>query len=101
MDARADAGGVPDIDFAELHIGFGESDAFDYAHGGVGFEEQVERGGCEIPHRRRQGKLCWKSWERKRIRRKENRQRKERGHGMPCPTGKCRWDYVPSCQEAR
>src|ERR1700747_3173308 len=42
VNARADAGGVPGIDFAELHSGFGEGDAFYGAHGGVGFEQQVE-----------------------------------------------------------
>src|SRR5437899_3344425 len=36
VDARTDAGGKPGVDFAELHIGFGERDAFDAAHFDVG-----------------------------------------------------------------
>src|SRR5262249_46694351 len=44
VNARTDAGGEPRIDLAELHIGFGERDAFDGAHGGVSFEEKVELG---------------------------------------------------------
>src|SRR5437899_1890217 len=42
VDARADAGGKPGIDFAELHVGFGERYAFDAAHFSVGREEQRE-----------------------------------------------------------
>ncbi len=42
MNAGADAGDIPGIDFAELHIGFGEGNAFDLTHGGVGFEKEVE-----------------------------------------------------------
>ncbi len=42
VDARADAGDKPGIDFAELHVGFGERYAFDAAHFGVGREEQCE-----------------------------------------------------------
>src|SRR4029077_6222433 len=33
VNGGADAGGVPGIDFAELHVGFGERDAFNRAHG--------------------------------------------------------------------
>ena len=40
MDARTDAGSEPGIYFAELHAGFGEGDAFDAAHFGVGSEQQ-------------------------------------------------------------
>ncbi len=42
MNAGADAGGKPGIDFAKLHAGFGECDTFDAAHFGIGCEQQSE-----------------------------------------------------------
>src|ERR1700676_2209214 len=42
MDAGADAGSEPGIDFAKLHSGFGESDPFDAAHFGVCGEQKSE-----------------------------------------------------------
>ena len=42
MDARAERGGVPLLDAAELHGGFGEGDALDAAHLCVGGEQQIE-----------------------------------------------------------
>src|SRR5882762_6784943 len=43
MDARANAGSVPAIDFAELHTSFGERNSLHRAHSGVGFEQQIKR----------------------------------------------------------
>src|SRR5207253_2165314 len=42
VNARADAGSEPGIDFAELHVRFGQRDAFYAAHFGVGRKEQGE-----------------------------------------------------------
>ena len=42
VNARADAGGKPGIDFAELHVGFGEGDTFDATHFGVGGEQESD-----------------------------------------------------------
>ena len=42
VNARANAGREPGINFAELHSGFGEGDAFDAAHFGVRGQQQRE-----------------------------------------------------------
>jgi len=42
MNLRADAGGVPLLQAAELHGGFADGDALDAAHFAVGSEQQIE-----------------------------------------------------------
>ena len=47
MDARADTGGEPRIDLSKLHVGFGERNVLDPAHGIIRCEQE-----CKLPFQR-------------------------------------------------